>query len=99
MCLLYFVEKIFDGKGKPILMSDTASKLVSTPDDNSNYFDSDESVDGMESDHEPIQLFGRKCESWDDICVVLKECSDLWDKFLFLYRIYGKVFFSLISLS
>ena len=93
------MKNFSNDKGKPIVMSDNPSKLVFTPEDNSNYVGSDESVDEMESDHEPIQLFGRKCESWDDICAVLKECSNLLDKFLFLYRMHGKHFFSLMSLS
>ena len=49
----------------------------------------DESDESDESDHDvyhPLQLFGTKCENWDDVVAVLKEKSDLLESFLFLYR-------------
>jgi hypothetical protein len=46
----------------------------------------DESDDDVEYDRQPFQLFGTKCESWDDVVVVLKERLNLLESFLFLYR-------------
>ena len=70
-----------------VLMS---AKSFSTQNE-SSYDDSSDSDDDMESSREPIQLFGSKCENWDDVHAVLKEHSEqpeLLDKFLVLYRIH-----------
>ena len=62
-----------------VVMSDSSSRSVSPQGESSDY---DDLI------RQPIQLFGLKCEKWDDVYAVLKDHSDhpeLLDKFLILY--------------
>ena len=66
-------------------MSGTPEESVSL-ENTSNDYDSYDSDDNMELDRQSIQLFGSKCDTWNDVCVVLKQRPELLEKFLFLYR-------------
>jgi hypothetical protein len=55
------------------MVFDATSKVIA-PEDKSG------------DDVESIQLFGTKCENWDDVAAVLKERPNLLERFLFLYR-------------
>jgi hypothetical protein len=71
-------------------MSDAGSESLSPAEGSPGYNESNISDDHMELDRETIQLYGCKCENWDDVYTVLAEKSrnpQVLEKFLFLYRI------------
>lgn len=68
-----------------IVMSGTLEKPVS-PEYDSNDYDSDDSDDNVELDRQPMQLFGSKCDNWNDVCAALKQRPKLLEDSLFLYR-------------
>ena len=87
---LFNRQNYFRSRLDCVLMSEPSTKSLSTQNE-SNYDDSSDSGDDMESSREPIQLFGSKCENWDDVYAVLNEQSEqpeLLEKFLVLYRIH-----------
>jgi hypothetical protein len=63
------------------MVFDAPSKVLASSED-----ESDESDESIEDDRHPFQLFGTKCENWDDVVAVLKEWPKLLENFLFLYR-------------
>jgi hypothetical protein len=58
------------------MVFDAPSKVFAPPED-----EPDEPDESVEDDYIPFQLFGTKCESWDDVVAALKESPELLERF------------------